>query len=98
MHSILQSRVFSFVRAILSILIWGILICPVALGQQVQCVVPGDYYQEPTQGLSAVNMGLVMITQAESAAGGPVPLNVTYCSGDQELGVEVPWSGASAVR
>ncbi|MFB3787507.1 MAG: C25 family cysteine peptidase [bacterium] len=63
-----------------------------------ECVEAGDVYTAPQLDVPMINLGAVAITQAYTAAGGPVPISVTDCSGDGRLDVSVPWSEATAVQ
>lgn len=71
---------------------------PAPLPPARECVEAGDVYTAPQLDVPMINLGAVAITQAYSAAGGPVPISVTDCSGDGRLDVSVPWSEATAVQ
>jgi hypothetical protein len=60
------------------------------------CAEAGDVFSFAATSLPEVNLGWVTFTQAISAAGGPVPLNVVDCSQDGHLDVQIPWSGETA--
>ncbi len=62
------------------------------------CVYAGDVYTAETSGLSEITLGPVTIREALLPDGTPVPLNVTDCTGDGLLEVQVPWSESNASR
>ncbi|HQH71322.1 MAG TPA: right-handed parallel beta-helix repeat-containing protein, partial [bacterium] len=63
-----------------------------------ECVVPGDIYTSPAEGLSSVNLGWVEITPARLVTGAPLLLNVLDCSGSGQLGVSISSSLAGMAQ
>ncbi|NPU98949.1 MAG: hypothetical protein HPY51_17270 [Candidatus Omnitrophica bacterium] len=67
--------------------------------EEMECVVPGDYYDEKEIGISPVLLGEVQLTGAvvETNSGEEtILLDVIDCSGDEGLDVFILWSEASA--
>jgi hypothetical protein len=69
---------------------------PIIVPVEQDCVVVSDFLDAAVTGVSTVSLNGIIISEALDSDGASALLNVADCSGDGQLNVQIPWSGADA--
>jgi hypothetical protein len=61
-----------------------------------RCTSVAEHYPEPKDPVHAAELGDIVVTEATTAAGEPVPMSIRDCDDDGDMDLAIRWSGADA--